>query len=184
MTFSLDQSVDLLARTPDVLNAFLRNASNEWITRKEPPDGWSPFDVVAHLIQGEESDWLARVRIILYEGEGYTFKPFDRDAHFESSRGRTLADLLDTFARLRRRSLDELARMQVTPAQLELRGTHPEFGTVTLGQLLAAWVVHDLNHIAQIARVMAKQYREEVGPWLAYLPLLNDRLPASADQTL
>lgn len=179
MTFSLDRSVDILARTPDVLNAFLRNASDEWITGKEPPNGWSPFDIVAHLIQGEETNWLQRLRTILYEGEGEMFKPFDRVAQFENSQGRTLADLLDTFARLRRRNLDELVHMQLTPSQFDLRGTHPDFGTVTLGQLIAAWVVHDLNHIAQIARAMAKQYAEEVGPWAAYLPLLGDRLPAT-----
>jgi len=162
-----------LRQTPLAINAILRPLSNTWIERNEGPNTWSPFDVVGHLIHGEETDWIPRARIIINDGETRPFVPFDRVAMFEKSKGKSLPDLLDTFSSLRKSNVRELERMDLTPAMLEKRGRHPELGTVTLAQLLAAWVVHDLGHIAQIVRVMARQYRDEVGPWSAYLSILG-----------
>jgi DinB family protein len=172
MEFQLEQATEILRRTPSTLNSLLRELSEPWLNQNEGPDTWSPFDIVGHLIHGEETDWIPRARLILDYGETRPFQPFDRFAMFERSRGKTITELLDTFEQLRSNNLDELARLQVTPAMLERRGTHPELGIVTLKQLLATWVVHDLGHIAQAARVMAKNYKIEVGPWQAYLPIL------------
>ncbi|HEV7747129.1 MAG TPA: DinB family protein [Pyrinomonadaceae bacterium] len=164
---------EILIRTPTTLNSLLRNLPDEWIQANEGPETWSPFDVVGHLVHAEEADWIPRARIILEEGETATFKPFDRFAMFEKSRGKSLSALLDTFELLRKENLTSLEQMNLTPAMLEKRGTHPEFGLVTLSQLLSTWAVHDLGHIGQIVRVMAKQYGEAVGPWRAYLPVLT-----------
>lgn len=142
----------------------------------EGPETFSPFDVVGHLIDGEETDWMPRARIILSDSIEKKFTPYDRFRHRERNRDRTLASLLSELARLREENLAELSAWRLTDAQLDLTGTHPNFGAVTLRQLLAAWVVHDLGHIAQIARVMAKQYRDEVGPWTPFMPVLTDRL--------
>jgi hypothetical protein len=173
MDFRLDHAKEVLNRTPATLNALLRRLPDEWVIPNEGPDSWSPFDVVGHLIHGERTDWIPRARIILEYGEGRDFEPFDRFAMFEESRGKSLDELLATFERLRGESLRELEGMNLTPELLGKRGTHPELGVVTLGQLLSAWVVHDLSHVAQIVRVMSKQYGEAVGPWRAYLPLLS-----------
>ena len=173
MEFKVEEGLEVLRQTPLTINAILRPLSNTWIERNEGPNTWSPFDVVGHLIHGEETDWIPRARIIINDGETRSFVPFDRVAMFEKSEGKSLPDLLDTFSSLRRSNVQELERMDLTPAMLEKRGRHPELGTVTLAQLLAAWVVHDLGHIAQIVRVMARQYREEVGPWSAYLSILG-----------
>jgi hypothetical protein len=138
----------------------------------EGPDTWSPYDVLGHLIHGEETDWIPRARIILEHGESQAFEPFDRFAQFEKSKGKSPAQLLDAFETLRKRNLAVLAQMNITPDQLSLSGRHPELGSVTLSELLATWVAHDLSHIAQAVRVMCKQYSAAVGPWREYLPIL------------
>jgi hypothetical protein len=144
-----------------------------WINATEGPNTWSPFDILGHLIHGERAEWIPRARLILDQGPNRRFAPFDRTAMFRESKGRSLSQLLEEFAHLRTASLTTLAGWRLTDQQLALEGEHPEFGRVTLRQLLATWVTHDLGHIAQIARVMAKQYREAIGPWRAYLPIVD-----------
>lgn len=173
MEYQLEHAKEVLRNTPHTLNSLLRNLSDPWIIQNEGPDTWSPYDVIGHLIHGEETDWIPRARMILHYGETRPFEPFDRFAMFEKSKGKSMPELLDTFAELRTVSLQELDAMNLTPELLEKRGKHPELGVVMLKQLLATWVVHDLGHIRQVARVMAKQYAEEVGPWKAYLPVLG-----------
>ena len=173
MEFQLDHAIEILGRTPETLRLLLQDLPDVWLRANEGPDTWSPFDVMGHLIHGEKTDWIPRARIILEDGETRPFEPFDRFAMFEESKGKSLGDLLAEFAELRRESLQQLAEMNLTPELLSKRGTHPELGTVTLGQLLSSWVVHDLGHVAQIVRVMSTQYRDEVGPWRAYLPILS-----------
>lgn len=174
MDFDLDQSVEVLRRTPDTVRTLLADLPEVWIRGIEGPDTFSPFDVVGHLIDCEETDWMPRARIILAGGPEPRFEPYDRFRHRARNANRTLASLLEDLATLRAANLVELRAWNLTPAQLDLPGIHPTFGRVTLRQLLAGWVVHDLGHIAQIARVMAKQYREEVGPWLPFMPVLTD----------
>jgi hypothetical protein len=164
----------MLARTPAALDALLRGLPDEWITAHEGGDTWSPFDVMGHLIHGERTDWVPRAKIILEHGESRVFDPFDRFAQFVESEGRTLVSLLDEFATVRRQSLRDLAALTLTDADLDRRGRHPAFGVVTLRELLSTWVVHDLDHIAQISRVLARQYSDEVGPWRAYLRIVRD----------
>lgn len=173
MEFNLETAVEILRRTPATLDALLRPLSGAWIYPNEGGDSWSPYDIVGHLIESEELNWVPRAKVIIAYGEAHTFEPFDRFAMFEHSRGKSLPELLDRFGQLREENLAELERMSLTPEMLLKQGAHPELGTVTLGQLLSTWVVHDLGHIAQVARVMAKQYRDAVGPWQAYLPVLN-----------
>lgn len=173
MEFELKQAKEILGRTPSTLNALVRPLSIEWIGKNEGPDTWSPYDVVGHLIHGEETDWIPRAKIILEHGEDRAFEPFDRFGMFEKSKGKSLGELLDEFEEARARSLSELDTMQLTPSLLEKRGRHPELGVVTLKQLLATWVVHDLGHVSQVVRVMARQYSEAVGPWQAYLSILG-----------
>jgi uncharacterized damage-inducible protein DinB len=173
MEFQLDQAISILKRTPKTLESLLRNVPDEWLLANEGADSWSPFDVVGHLLHGEETDWITRAKIILAHGDGLAFEPFDRFAMLEKSRGKSLGELLGSFSQLRRRNLEELEAMKLTPKLLEKQGIHPDLGAVTLRQLLATWVVHDLSHIGQIVRVMAKQYGEAVGPWKAYLSLLS-----------
>ena len=166
---------EILERTPATLRSLLGGLSDAWIMQNEGPDTWSPHDVVGHLISGEEVDWIARMRTILQWGESRPFEPFDRVAFVEKSKGKTLSKLLDEFSVLRVQNLEILDGFDLNRDQLALTGTHPEFRRVTIGQLLATWVVHDLSHISQIVRVMAKQYAEAVGPWEAYLPLIKSR---------
>lgn len=173
MQFRLDHAKEVLGRTPSTLNALLRGLPDEWVRSNEGPETWSPFDVLGHLIAGEEADWIPRARVILEHGEARAFEPFDRFAMFEASKGKTLDELLDRFEQLRAESLKELEAMSLTPEMLMKRGLHPDLGAVTLSQLLSTWVAHDLTHVAQIVRVMAKQYGEAVGPWREYLPALN-----------
>ncbi len=173
MEFQLEQATEILRRTPATLNALLRHLPEEWVLSTEGPESWSPFDVVGHLIHGEEADWIPRAKLILEHGESRPFEPFDRFAMFEKSKGKTLDELLDRFEQLRAESLQELERMNITPEMLARRGMHPELGAVTLGQILSTWVVHDLGHVGQVVRVMAKQYGEAVGAWRAYLPVLS-----------
>ena len=174
MDFDLDLSIDLLARTPRTLRVLLEGLSDVWTRANEGPDTFSPFDVVGHLIDGEETDWIPRARVILEHGPDPRFEPYDRFRHRARNVDRSLASLLEEFARLRSDNLDVMRSWHLDGAQLELPGRHPALGPVTLRQLLAAWVAHDLGHIAQVVRVMAKQYRAAVGPWVAFLPVLTD----------
>ena len=170
---TLDEATAILARTPATLDALLRGLPDGWIHAHEGGETWSPFDVIGHLIHGEQTDWVPRCRIILEHGEARAFDKFDRFAQFELAKGRTLDSLLDEFATLRRASLRDLAALDLADADLERRGTHPVFGCVTLGQLLATWVAHDLDHVIQVARVMGRQYSDAVGPWRAYLRVIS-----------
>ena len=172
-SFDLPETLDILKRTPTVLDALLRGTSASWHGINEGPDTWSPLDVLGHLIHGEETDWIPRARILLEHGEDRPFDPFDRFAQFERFSGWPLDQLLDKFAELRKANLEIVRSWQLTEAQLALPGRHPTLGSVTLRQLLATWAVHDLNHIGQIARVMAKRYKNEVGVWREYLSILN-----------
>ena len=173
MEFSLDQAIPILRSTPRVLRSWLADLPEPWITSNEGEGTWSPYDIVGHLIHGERTDWIPRVELILQYGQSQAFTPFDPFAQFTESQGKTLGELLDTFAKLRELNLDRLARAELNSQDLLRRGLHPELGPVTLGQLLATWMVHDLNHLAQIARVMTRQYRSAVGPWIEYLPILT-----------
>lgn len=173
MNFSIDKSFEILERTPEVLQILLQNLSEEWTHRNEGPDTWSAYDVVGHLIQGELTDWIPRTEIILSDSAVKKFPPFDRFEQFESSRGKSLQELLLEFSNLRKANLERLRSMNITEGKLSMTGIHPAFGEVTLSQLLATWVVHDLNHLAQISRIMAKQHKESVGPWVQYLGVLN-----------
>jgi DinB superfamily len=174
MTFDLNNSIDALRRTPATLEALLEGLAERLARGNEGPETFSPFDVVGHLIDGEETDWIPRARIILSDSTDKSFVPYDRFRHRARNADRALESLLAEFARLREENLSELTGWQLTEEQLDLTGVHPTFGPVTLRELLAAWVVHDLGHIAQIARVMAKQYRDDVGPWTPFMPVLTD----------
>ena len=200
MQFEVTQAIEVLSATPATLRSLLQGLSDEWSmsisefgfrnsdlqsmarVRGEqipnpnseiPNRGWAAFDVIGHLIHGEETDWIPRARIILAQEENRTFVPFDRFAQFEKSKGKSLAELLEEFAQLREDNLDRLRTWDLTDEQLDLEGVHPELGRVTLRQLLATWVVHDLNHIRQIVTEMAKRYDGEVGPWKEYLSILK-----------
>lgn len=172
MSFELEHGVQLLERTPAVLRALLAGLADEWTTTNEGGESWSPLNVVGHLIDGERTDWIPRARIIIGR-EPRAFEPFNRFTHLTATRGQSLADLLNTFTELRTASLRLLREWNITDPMLELTGTHPALGQVTLRELLATWVVHDLGHIGQVVRVMAKQYDQEVGPWKEYLPVLT-----------
>jgi hypothetical protein len=174
MPFDLDRSMEVLSRSPATLRALLAGVSAPWVRGTEGPATFSPFDVVGHLIDGEETDWIPRARIILAQGESLRFEPYDRFRHKARNAGASLETLLDEFAGLRAANLELLRSWKLTARELDLPGEHPSLGRVTLRQLLAAWVVHDLGHVAQVARVMAKQYRDEVGPWVPFLPVLTD----------
>ena len=173
MEHNLAHTIALLARTPAALDALLRDLPEAWTLRNEGENTWSAFDIVGHLIHGERTDWMPRARMILQFGETQAFVPFDRWGQERESEGRPLGQLLDEFARLRLEGLGELRAWNLRQEALEKRGRHPALGVVTLSELLAAWVVHDLTHLHQISRVMAHQYREAVGPWSAYLGVLQ-----------
>jgi hypothetical protein len=173
MDFNLEKSIEILERTPHVLRVMLQNLSEDWIKNNEGGETWSPYDVVGHLIHGEKTDWMQRVEIILSAQAEKKFEKFDRLSQFEDNKGNSLNQLLDKFEELRKRNLDLLRSKKITAGHLKSTGIHPAFGVVTLAQLLSTWVVHDLNHIAQLSRVMAKQYKEEVGPWIGYLRILQ-----------
>jgi len=178
MNFDIHRSVEVLSATPASLRSLLGNLSVDWTGNQNPKskiqDGvWSPYDVIGHLIHGEETDWIPRARIILAQSEDRTFVPFDRFAQFENSKGKSLTQLLDEFAKLRSENLDVLRSWNLDEEKLDLEGMHPELGEVTLRQLLATWVVHDLNHVRQIVTVMAKRYESEVGVWKEYLSILK-----------
>jgi len=173
MKFDINKSLEILQKTPAVLQVMLSELSDEWIMNNEGENTWSPFDIIGHLIHGEKTDWLPRLKIILSDSDDKRFEPFDRFAQFENCKGKTIGDLLDEFAELREKNIDYINSLYITDEMLDKTGIHPDFGDVTLRQLLAAWVVHDLGHIAQIARVLAKQYKDETGPWVKYLPVLT-----------
>jgi uncharacterized damage-inducible protein DinB len=173
MNFSFDDALPVLRSTPSVLRAWLKDLPDSWIRANEGAETWSPFDIVGHLIHGERTDWMDRVDILLAHGESRPFTPFERFAQFEASRGKSLRQLLDTFAELRAANIARLESLDLGREEFARRGRHPELGPVTLGQLLATWVAHDLNHLGQIARVMGRQYTEAVGPWVEYLPMLG-----------
>jgi hypothetical protein len=175
MNFDLALSVEVLRRTPATLRALLAGLDDAWVRATEGPETFSPFDIIGHLIDGEETDWIPRARVILTRDPELRFEPYDRFRHYARNANRSLATLLDELDRLRAANLELLASWKLTARELDLPGKHPSLGRVTLRQLLAAWVAHDLGHIAQTARVMAKQYRDEVGPWVPYLPVLTDR---------
>ncbi len=175
MEFELERTVEVLERTPKTLRSLLEGLPDAWTRGNEGPETFSPFDVLGHLIHGEETDWIPRARIILEHGPSRPFTPFDRFAFREVSKGKSPADLLDTFETLRAKNIASLKALDLGAEQLDLVGTHPELGSVTLRQLLATWTVHDLAHLGQIARVMAKQYGTEVGPWKEFLPVLTRR---------
>jgi hypothetical protein len=173
--FSLAEAAALLARTPATLDALLRGLPEPWILANEGVGTWSAFDVIGHLIHGERTDWMSRARIILEHGDARAFDKFDRFAQLASSAGATLPALLDEFATLRADNLKELASLGLTDVDLDRRGRHPELGPVTLRQLLATWVAHDLDHVMQIARVLGNVYADEVGPWRAYLRIISGK---------
>jgi len=173
MEHNLAHTISLLTRTPAALEALLRDLPETWTFRNEGENTWSVFDVVGHLIHGERTDWMPRTRMVLEFGETRTFVPFDRFGHVDESRGKSLAQLLDEFARLRAKNLAELRACNLRPEDLERHGRHPALGVVTLSELLATWAAHDLTHLHQVSRIMAHQYREAVGPWRSYLGVLQ-----------
>lgn len=172
MNFNLDNAINMLERTPRVLLTMLDGLPNEWIMSNDGQDTWSPYDVVGHLLHGERTDWIERIRRILDHGESKPFEPFDRFAQFTESKGKSLDDLLTTYEQLRAENLATLRAMHLTEADFDRTGIHPAFGVVTLRQLLSTYVTHDLTHIVQIARTMAKQYKTEIGPWANYISFM------------
>ena len=173
MKFEIKKTIEILSQTPDTVKSLLGNLSDDWTQNDSETETWSAFDIVGHLIHGEETDWIPRAEIILAQGENLTFEPFDRFAQFEKSKGKTLNELLETFAALRSKNLETLRGMNLTEEKLKLKGIHPELGEVTLEQLLATWAVHDLGHIKQIVTVLANKYTENVGAWKEYLSILQ-----------
>lgn len=174
MNFELATARPILARMPAVIAALLGDLPSAWVAGTEGPGTWSPFDIVGHLIHGERTDWMPRVERLLAHGESRPFAPFDRFAQFEASTGKSLSELLDTFRELRAGSISRLDALKLTPADLERTGRHPDFGQVTLSQLLATWVAHDLDHLMQIVRCMGRQYTDAVGPWRTYLRIVRE----------
>ena len=173
MQFNLARSLEILERTPAQLTNLLQGLSEDWIYNNEGEDSWSPFDIVGHLIHGDKTDWIPRMKVILSDDPNGKFEPFDRFAQFRDSQGKTLEQLLETFKLLREQNIAYINSLNLSQADFQKTGIHPDFGEVALSQLISTWVVHDLNHIGQIVRVMAKQYRKEVGPWIKYLKILR-----------
>lgn len=173
MKYSLERSYEILDRSPAVLQALLAGLSDDWIMPNEGPETFSPYDVVGHLIHGEKTDWTARAKMILEFGNTKTFERWDRTAMYEASKGKTMQQLLDEFAILRKENMNWFRSLNLTEADMDRKGMHPVLGEVTLRNLLATWVAHDLTHLAQVARVMAKQYKEEMGPWPEFFRILS-----------
>jgi DinB superfamily len=173
MEHNLEHTISLLTRTPTALNALLRDLPPPWTFQNEGENTWSAFDVIGHLIHAERTDWMPRARMVLQFGATQAFEPFDRWGQIRESQGKSLGRLLDEFAGLRSKSLDELRALNLRQEDLERRGRHPALGAVTLSELLATWAAHDVTHLHQISRIMAHQYREAVGPWSAYLGVLQ-----------
>lgn len=172
MKFHLSDCIKILSRTPKILSTLLIDLPDGWTSTNEGPDTWSPYDIIGHLIHGEQTDWIPRAKIILGNAANKTFEPFDRFAQFENSKGKTLIQLLDTFHSMRQANLEALNQMEINDEKLGRTGIHPALGEVTLQQLLATWTIHDLSHINQMTRVMAKQYKSEVGPWREYISII------------
>jgi hypothetical protein len=177
MLFRIDEAVRILRSTPQVLGALIEHLPQEWLTARETPESFSVIDVLGHLIHGEQTDWVPRARIILECGESRPFDPFDRRGFLPLLKGRSSAELLEMFRDLREQNLSALESLGIGPAELELTGTHPALGKVSMENLLAAWAVHDLGHTSQVTRALASQYRGEVGPWRAYMSILDTRQP-------
>ena len=173
MEFSLEKSIEVLERTPKILESYLNHISPEWLHSNEGENTWSPYDIVGHLVYGEKTDWLVRIKVILSKSENKLFEPFDRFAQMNEDSSKSIRELLAEFKTLRQNNLNELNALNITEQDFNRTGMHPEFGEVTLKQLISTWVVHDLGHISQISRVMAKQYKTEVGPWIDYLGILK-----------
>jgi hypothetical protein len=173
MEFDLDKSIQVLERTPTILKDLLSGLPDDWVVNNEGDDTWSPYDIIGHLIQGEKCDWMTRLEIILNEGDNKNFVPFDRFAQFKESEGKSLLQLLDEFDSLRKTNLLKLNTLRNRMSDFNLKGIHPELGEVTMAELLATWTVHDLTHISQISRVMAKQYKKAIGPWIKYFRVLQ-----------
>ena len=173
MEFEFNKSIELLQTTPSILWAWLDQLPPDWILSSVGEDTWSPFDVVGHLIHGEKTDWIARTEIILSDEADKEFEPFDRFAMFEDSKGKTIHELLAEFEDLRRHNIERLRSLQISETDLDKTGLHPNLGVVTLRQLISTWVVHDLDHLGQIAEIMGRQYKEEVGPWREFLGILE-----------
>jgi hypothetical protein len=172
-TAFVEECLAVLTRTPGTLDSMLRGLPEAWTEATEGPGTWSPYVVIGHLIHGEIADWIPRLKIILEHGPARAFEPFDREAQFRESAGKNLEMLLDEFGRLRRENVAQLRALELKPEQLDLEGMHPALGMVTVQQLLATWTAHDLGHILQVSRVMAKRYKERVGPWAAYLSVMK-----------
>jgi hypothetical protein len=172
MKFNLEQAIQILERTPAVVETLLKGLDDDWVMQNEGGETWSAYDIVGHYIHGEKADWIPRMQVILGNGDKH-FKPFDRFAQFTESKGKTLEQLLGEFDVLRKESLAVLKGISFTDEMFDSTGIHPKFGDVTLRQLLSTWVVHDLTHIHQLSRVLAKQYQQEVGPWYEFLGVLN-----------
>lgn len=173
MTFTIDKSYQVLGSTPAVLKSLLSHLHDDWVMSNEGPETFSPYDVIGHLVHGEKTDWTIRIRRILEHGTTFPFTPYDRFAQFEESKGKNLLQLLDEFEQLRNENLGWLKSLELKETDFDKKGMHPALGEVTLRNLLATWVVHDLTHIAQITRVMAKQYKEEMGPWTEFFRILS-----------
>ncbi|MBS1509535.1 MAG: DinB family protein [Bacteroidetes bacterium] len=173
MKYTVEQAMEILERTPAVCTALLKGLHDDWVMNNEGPDTFSPFDVLGHLIHGEKTDWVARAKMILESGTAKTFVPWNRFAQYEESKGKTLNELLEEFASVRKANVTWLSSQQLSEADLDKKGKHPALGEVTLRNLLSTWVVHDLTHIAQITRVMAKQYKENMGPWPEFFRILS-----------
>jgi len=173
MKFDLEKSLEVLERTPTVIRVLLSAASKEWVMNNEGAETFSPYDVVGHLIQGEKTDWPERIKVILQYGTAKTFVPYDRFAMFTESIGKSTEELVDEFDQLRKVNIEWLRSLNLSETDFMKKGNHPTFGEVTLAQLVATWVVHDLTHLSQITRVMAKQYKEEIGPWVQFFRLMS-----------
>lgn len=173
MNYSLEKSYEILERSPAVLSVLLQGLDPDWIINNEGPDTFSPYDVIGHLVHGEKTDWRDRATMILEHGTTKTFVPFDRFAQYQESKGKTLEQLLEEFAALRKNNLQWFKSLELRENDLDREGMHPVLGKVTLRQLLATWVIHDLTHIAQVTRVMAKQYKDEMGPWLEFFRIMK-----------
>jgi uncharacterized damage-inducible protein DinB len=173
MSFTIAKTFEILEQTPDTLINLTSGLSQEWIKTNEGGETWSVFDVVGHLLHGDKTDWLKRVKVILSDSDDKRFTPFDRFAQLETSKGKTLTELLKEFKEVRKSNLTALRALNISEADLSKTGIHPTFGTVTLKQLISTWAVHDLDHLSQISRVMAKQYKDETGPWVEFLKILK-----------
>ncbi|HEX7905688.1 MAG TPA: DinB family protein [Chitinophagaceae bacterium] len=173
MNYNKEKSIEILKRTPEVLKTLLSDLHADWVINNEGPETFSPYDIIGHLIHGEKTDWRNRTMIILDHGVSKTFEPYDRFAQERESKGKTIDQLLEEFALLRKKNMEWFRSLQLTEAALDKQGLHPVLGPVTLRQLLSTWVIHDLTHISQITRVMAKQYKEEIGPWLEFFRVMN-----------